>query len=296
MVLDEFVHELNDLKQRSPHTIRAYRQDVLRLFGSLAEQHVSALNEVTVRHLRRWLAQEFDTHEAATVARRAASVRAFSTWAFRAGLLATDIGQQLAVPKVARRLPRYLKQDEVDRLLDVAATASDDNEPDSIRDIAMLEVLYATGMRVSELVGIDLHDVDALNRLITITGKGNKQRVVPFGVPAADALSRYLTQARSQLVTHPGETALFVGVRGKRIDPRTVREVVYRMTRHVPGLFELSPHGLRHTAATHLVEGGADLRSVQELLGHASLETTQVYTHVSASRLQQVYKQAHPRA
>ena len=160
----------------------------------------------------------------------------------------------------------------------------------------MLEVLYATGMRVSELVGIDLNDVDALSRLITITGKGNKQRVVPYGVPAADALTRYLTQARSQLVTHPGETALFVGVRGKRIDPRTVREVVYRMTRHVPGLFELSPHGLRHTAATHLVEGGADLRSVQELLGHASLETTQVYTHVSASRLQQVYKQAHPRA
>jgi integrase/recombinase XerC len=163
------------------------------------------------------------------------------------------------------------------------------------RDSALIELLYATGIRVSELVGLDVDDLDRRRRVVTVLGKGNKQRTVPYGLAADRALDAWLG-GRPELVTDASGPALFLGARGRRIDPRTVRDVVHRRVAAVAGAPDLSPHGLRHSAATHLLEGGADLRSVQELLGHASLATTQLYTHVSVERLRSVYTQAHPRA
>ena len=190
-----------------------------------------------------------------------------------------------------------LRQDEASALLDVAAVAADDASPTGIRDVAVLEVLYASGIRVSELCGLDVNDVDWSRRVLRVLGKGAKERVVPIGIPAVTALERWLDGARDALVVSPGSgSALFLGARGRRIDPRTVRRVVHELLAHVPGAPDLGPHGLRHSAATHLLEGGADLRSVQELLGHATLTSTQIYTHVSVDRLKATYDQAHPRA
>lgn len=296
LILEEFAAHLSGPAGRSPHTVRAYVGDVQRLFQVMADNQLQSVNELTLGVLRLWLASEFEAHESSTVARRAASIRAFTGWCTRVGILNIDIGQQLSLPKTHRKLPTYLKVDEASAVLDVAAVAADDADPVHVRDWAMLEMLYATGIRVSELCGLDLVAIDRTSLTARVVGKGNKERVVPFGVPADDALALYLETARPQLVTHESGSAIFLGSRGKRIDQRAVREVVYRFTRAVPGVLVLGPHGLRHSAATHLVEGGADLRSVQELLGHSSLGTTQLYTHVSAQRLKAVYQQAHPRA
>ena len=296
LILDEYVAFLSETSARSPHTVRAYTRDVQRLFQVMADNRLTAINELTLGILRMWLANEFESHEPTTVARRAASIRSFTGWCTRVGILKIDVGQQLSPPKTHRKLPTYLKVDEATAVLDVAAVAADDSDPLHIRDWAMLELLYATGIRVSELCGLDLASIDQTSLTVRVIGKGNKERVVPFGIPANDAVSHYLTAARPHLVNDSSGAAVFLGSRGKRIDQRTVREVVYRLTRSVPGVLVLGPHGLRHSAATHLVEGGADLRSVQELLGHSSLGTTQLYTHVSAQRLKSVYQQAHPRA
>ena len=296
VVLEEFEVFLTSTAGRSPHTVRAYVRDVERLFAVMASNGLANINELSLGVLRLWLASEFDSHEASTVARRAASIRAFTGWCTRIGILKVDVGQQLSPPKTQRKLPTYLKVEEAAALLDTAAVAADDSDPVNLRNWAILEMLYATGIRVSELVGLDLLSVDRKLLTVRVIGKGNKERVVPYGIPADDALGEYLERARPALVTETSGEAVFLGSRGKRIDQRAVRDVVYQMTRAVPGLLVLGPHGLRHSAATHLVEGGADLRSVQELLGHASLATTQMYTHVSAHRLKSVYEQAHPRA
>ena len=295
-MLDEYEEFLSRTAGRSVHTVRAYIKDVQRLFIVMAAQGLNDITELTLGVLRVWLASEFDQHEASTVARRAASIRSFTAWCTRVGLLKVDVGQQLSPPKSKRSLPTYLKVEEASALLDLAAVAADDDDPLNIRNWAMLEMLYATGIRVSELVGLNLSSLDRTARTVRVLGKGNKERVVPFGIPADDALAQYLERGRTRLMNEKSSDAVFLGSRGSRIDPRTVREVVYDMTRAVPGLLTLGPHGLRHSAATHLVEGGADLRSVQELLGHASLGTTQMYTHVSAHRLKAAYEQAHPRA
>jgi integrase/recombinase XerC len=189
-----------------------------------------------------------------------------------------------------------LKQDEAIDLMSVALVAADDNDPVHIRDRCILELLYASGMRVGELVGLDIDDIDDGRRTLRVLGKGGKERVVPYGIPAQQALDTYLEQGRPTLVTGESGAALILGARGKRIDPRTVRAVVHGMLAHVPSAPDMGPHGLRHSAATHLLEGGADLRTVQEILGHATLATTQIYTHVSVERLRSTYEQAHPRA
>jgi integrase/recombinase XerC len=223
-------------------------------------------------------------------------VRTFTAWAHRRGILPDDPGLLLGTPKPHRRLPGVLRQGEARRLLEIAATAADGGTAVGSRDRAILELLYATGVRVGELVALDLEDIDHERRIIRVVGKGNKQRSVPFGAPAAEALADYLHRSRTELAGSSSRRAVFLGVRGGRLDQRAVRKLVHARLADVPDAPDLGPHGLRHSTATHLLEGGADLRSVQEMLGHASLATTQIYTHVSAERLRAVYQQAHPRA
>lgn len=295
-VLEEFLRHAAEVKRRSPNTVRAYQNDLIDLFTDLNVFEVTELSQLNLSHLRRWLGRLIESHAPATVARRAAAARAFSSWAYQAGVLPSDVGAALRSPKAGRTLPRHLSQSKAAELLDTAELAADDSDPINLRNWAILELLYASAMRVSELAGLDIHQVDINQRIARVIGKGNKERVVPFGIPAADALETYLHSARAQLAKDHSPAAVFLGKQGKRIDVRTVRQIVYDMLRHVPDAPELGPHGLRHSAATHLLEGGADIRSVQELLGHASLGTTQIYTHVSAERLKAAFKQAHPRA
>jgi integrase/recombinase XerC len=203
---------------------------------------------------------------------------------------------RLVAPKRQSHLPGVLKQQEASALLDVAAVAADDDDPIHLRDRAALELLYASGIRVGELSALDIDDVDLGAGVVRVMGKGSKERTVPFGGPARDALQAWLARGRPRVVTAESGPAVFLGRRGRRVDPRQVRTAVHRLLEHVPDAPDLGPHGLRHSAATHLLEGGADLRLVQEMLGHASLATTQIYTHVSVDRLKQSYRQAHPRA
>lgn len=292
--LDGFIASLRFERNRSAHTIRAYSGDVQHLLDTAQARGIARLDEIDLAFLRSWLATMSSAGMArSTLARRASSARAFTHWCHGRGICATDAGARLASPQVRRHLPVVLDQGQAARLLDTAGVAADDADPKALRDMAMLEVLYATGCRVSELCGIDMVDLDLAGQRIRVIGKGDKERVVPFGAPAARALRAWMAVRGAMAL--PGNDAVFVGVRGARIDQRTVRNVVQRMAAlaEVPAI---SPHALRHSAATHVLEGGADLRSVQELLGHASLATTQQYTHVSVERLRQSYALAHPRA
>lgn len=294
-VIDEYVDHLRHVRGLSEHTVRAYSGDLRRLADVATSLGIDGPEGLTLSALRRWLAVERDAASDKTVARRVASVRTFTAWAQRAGHLREDPGALLASPKVSRTLPAVLRQDQAVTLLDVAAVQADDDTAEHIRDRAMLELLYATGIRVGECVGLDLASVDRMNRTVRVMGKGRKERVVPYGAPASAALEAWL-DVRQRLVGPQSGAALFLGVRGARIDQRMVRTVLQRLLRHLPDVPEISPHGLRHSAATHVLEGGADLRYVQELLGHASLATTQLYTHVSFERLRATFEQAHPRA
>jgi integrase/recombinase XerC len=291
-----------------PHTRRAYLGDARSLLGFATDCGVTALEAVDLGLLRAWLAGELEAGRArATMARRAAGARAFTAWAHRSGRLSADPGLRLAAPRATRPLPLVLTQRDAAELLDVAAervNLAGGGDPDdtpmdravAVRDLALVEVLYATGIRVGELVGLDLTSIDEGRRLLRVRGKGDRERVVPYGVPAAQRLEIYLREARPVLARDTGEPALFLGRRGRRIDQRQVRGVVTDLVGRVEGAPAIGPHGLRHSAATHLLDGGADLRSVQELLGHATLSTTQLYTHVSVERLRASYRQAHPRA
>ncbi len=292
----EFERHLSSARDVSPHTLRAYTGDLRSLTAHLTALGHDSVDTLDLRALRSWLAQQQTLGRSrATMARRSASARAFTAWLARTGRTPTDAGAALASPKAHRPLPAALKQDEVRLLLDAAAEQAHHEDPVGCRDLAVLELLYATGIRVGELCGLDVDDLDDGRRVVRVLGKGRKERSVPYGVPAATALDRWRA-VRVQLARPGSGPALFLGARGGRIDQRTVRTVVHRRIAEVPGAPDLGPHGLRHTAATHLLEGGADLRSVQELLGHASLATTQIYTHVTRDRLRSAYEQAHPRA
>jgi integrase/recombinase XerC len=290
-VLDAFARHLHAERGLSPHTVRAYLCDVASLLDHAARMGRD-VRQLDIRVLRSWLARLHTSGLArTTLARRAAAARVFTAYAVRRGLLDTDPGALLATPKGRRRLPAVLRADEVEAMLVPANDA-----PVGLRDYAVLELLYATGVRVAELCGLDLDDVDRERRVVRVLGKGAKERSVPFGVPAAVALDDWLARGRPALAGQRSGPAVFLGARGGRLDPRTVRRVVHRRLAGVPGAPSLGPHGLRHSAATHLLEGGADLRSVQELLGHATLATTQIYTHVTVDRLKATYDRAHPRA
>ena len=293
---DDFESHLREERGRSPHTVRAYLADLDHLTDHLADRGAGVL-DMGLTDLRGWLgAQSSDGVARSTLARRAASVRTFCRWATRTGRLSADPSLRLVAPQRRAALPDVLAAGDAERLLDVAAVASDDEDPVHIRDRAVLELLYATGIRVGELTALDLDDVDDERRVVRVIGKGDKERTVPFGIPALQALDQWRRLGRPALVTAQSGPALFLGRRGRRVDQRQVRTVVHDLLRHVSDAPDLGPHGLRHSAATHLLEGGADLRVVQELLGHASLATTQIYTHVSIDRLRDSYRQAHPRA
>ncbi len=295
-VVAEFARHLSAERNLSRHTVRAYTGDLASLFVHAGVTGPENLDEIDIHALRGWLGRLQATGKArTTLARRGAAARTFTAWAHRRGLLAADPGLLLGTPKSHRTLPPVLRQNEAADLLQVAMVAADDGTPAGARDRAILELLYACGIRVGELVGLDVDDLDFDRNIVRVIGKGDKERSVPFGQPAAAAVKDWLA-ARPALVRNGSGPALFLGARGGRLDQRAVRRLVHQRLADVPGAPDLGPHGLRHSTATHLLEGGADLRSVQELLGHASLGTTQIYTHVSTERLRKVYQQAHPRA
>jgi integrase/recombinase XerC len=297
-ILDEFDEYLMLQRGRSAHTRRAYLSDLRSLFAFLAQRAPGAgLEALSLAVLRSWLAAEAGAGAArTTLARRTSAVKAFTAWALRRGLLGTVPAARLQMPKARRTLPAVLRQDQALAAMAAAKTGSQQGDSLALRDRLIVELLYATGMRVSELCGLDIDDVDLGRRLVRVLGKGDKQRTVPFGEPAAEALRAWLADGRPALATADSGPALLLGARGRRLDVRQARTVVHQTVAAVNGAPDIGPHGLRHSAATHLLEGGADLRVVQELLGHSSLATTQLYTHVSVARLRAIHEQAHPRA
>ena len=285
----------------SPHTRRAYTHDV-EVFVAWCERggcpDPAALDH---RVLRRYLAY-LQTRGLArpTIARNAAAVRAYVRFLRRRAVLSRDVALDLRTPKGRKKLPRVPRRSDAAALLNTASAAASPDGPSqgtlpavARRDLAVLELLYGAGLRVSECCGLDVGAVDLRRRTVTVLGKGAKVRRLPLGDPAADAVDAYVRQARASLVVEPTD-ALFVNLRGRRLTPRDARRILARFP--LPDGRTLHPHALRHAFATHLLEGGADLRAVQELLGHADVGTTQVYTHVTRDRLRTVYEQTHPRA
>ncbi|WP_151525226.1 tyrosine recombinase XerC [Serinicoccus kebangsaanensis] len=296
-VLAAFTQHLEVERGRSAHTVRAYLGDLAALGAFLVEREVVGLGSVRLADLRSWLGRAgAEGASRSTVSRRAAAAKTFFRWAQRTGRLEVDPSLRLVAPGKDTHLPGVLKAGQATELMDLAALAADDEDPVHQRNRAMLELLYASGMRVGELTGLDVDDVDLAQGTARVLGKGDKERIVPFGAPAAEAVTSWLSTGRPRLVTEHSGPALFLGRRGGRIGQRQVRSTLHELLQHLPDAPDLGPHGLRHSAATHLLEGGADLRTVQELLGHASLATTQIYTHVSVDRLRTAYQQAHPRA
>jgi integrase/recombinase XerC len=309
--IDGYARYLSAERGFSVNTVRAYCADLAGL-AAFAESHGAIqVTDLGLELLRDWLWTGTEAGLArATIARRSASARGFTAWLAREGILPSDPAVRLRSPKPGRTLPRVINRSQMQELLDTLEAAAHSGTPGAIRDLAIIELLYASGVRVSELVGLDVVDVDLSRLTLRVTGKGDKERVVPFGVPAQAAVVRYLTEARPLLASLPGavpssaapratappSTALFLGASRNRLGVRAVYRIVAALLESLPGSGPAGPHALRHTAATHLLDGGADLRAVQEMLGHASLGTTQIYTHVSAERLQQSYRLAHPRA
>ena len=297
-VRSAFEKYLEAERNLSVHTVRAYMGDLDSLLEHLERLELKKFADLDISHIRSWLANlQVKGGARTTLSRRAVSVRLFTKWAAKKGFLIKDVSENLATPKGHRTLPDVLNVADASTAMDALATrAAEEETPSSIRDLAMVEILYASGARVSELCGLDLEDIDYERRTIRVLGKGNKERTIPIGAPAVRALESWLKVGRPSMASDKSDRAIFLGARGKRIDQRTVRTVVYNALQALEGVERMGPHALRHSAATHLLEGGADLRTVQEILGHASLATTQIYTHVSTERLQKAFKQAHPRA
>jgi len=303
---DGFLLYLTAERGYSEHTVRAYRTDLAQLLDFLTDRGVTEPADLTLDLVRDWLWQASQAGLArTTLARRSATARSFTRWLAHTGAIPVDVGVRLKSPKTGRTLPRVVSHGQMDTLLDGLAARAATGDPASLRDAAIVELLYASALRVSELVGLDVPDIDLDRLTVRVTGKGAKERVVPFGVPAQSAIVDYLRRGRPALLaasaTDAGRSAqrtaaVFLGAQGDRLGVRAVYRLVAALLASVPGTGPSGPHALRHTAATHLLDGGADLRAVQELLGHASLGTTQIYTHVSAERLKQTYRTAHPRA
>lgn len=296
--IDGYTRHLELDRGFSAHTVRGYRTDLTDLARFAEDAGVEDTSGVDLELLRGWLWQGSTAGLAkSTLGRRSAAARGFTKWLVATGAEAADGGARLKAPRPDRHLPRVLTRTQVDDLLDDLAARAATGDPGAVRDLAVVELLYASALRVSELVGARLTDLDRGRMTVRVLGKGGKERVVPFGAPARRALDAYLEEARAVLLDgrdDPG--TLFLGARGRPLGTRSVYQLVASLLAELPGSGPSGPHAFRHTAATHLLDGGADLRAVQELLGHASLATTQIYTHVSSERLRESYRLAHPRA
>ncbi|MCX7522129.1 tyrosine-type recombinase/integrase [Microbacterium sp. STN6] len=303
---EEFAVHLRSERGFSPQTVRAYRSDLAGFTAFAAARQITTVDELSLDVFRDWLWECSKQGLAkSTLARRSATARSVSHWLSRTGKSDLDGVARLRSPRPDRTLPRVLTRAQMDDMIaDLHRRAHDASvSPDmhgraqALRDLAVVELLYASALRVSELTSLDIDDLDLDRLTVRVLGKGSKERVVPFGVPAQAAIVDYMRQGRPALAaSHATSAALFLGARGGRLGGRSVYELVSRLISKYPGGGPAGPHALRHTAATHLLDGGADLRAVQEMLGHASLGTTQIYTHVSVERLKDTYAQAHPRA
>ena len=293
--MSDFAVYLTAERGFSAHTVRSYTSDLADLGRFATTRGVATTDGVDLELLRDWLWDGSKSGLAkSTLARRSAAVRSWSSWLARTGAVASDAATRLRAPKADHHLPRVLTRAQIDGMLAGLTDRAAAGDAIATRDLAIVELLYASALRVSEVVSLDLQDIDLDRLTVRVTGKGSKERVVPFGMPAQRAIIDY-ERHRHELLVSP-TAAVFLGARGSRIGTRTVYELIAGLLADVPGSGPSGPHTLRHTAATHLLDGGADLRSVQELLGHASLGTTQLYTHVSAERLKDAYRTAHPRA
>lgn len=292
-----FLQELQGARSASPHTVRAYTGDLDLFVQSLRVAEATDLADITLEDARQWLWGMAERGDAAsTIARRVSAVKSFSQWCHRNELLPVDSLSRLSAPKKPRHLPRVVTQLAMDDLLANLASRANSDDPVALRDLAIWELLYSSALRVSELVSLRPESFDWVDGTVRVMGKGSKERVVPVGIPAQQALLAYAERARPVLFREGTPANFFVGARGGALTTRTVYRVVSDIIGEIPGSGPKGPHTLRHTAATHLLDGGADLRSVQEILGHASVGTTQIYTHVSSERLRAAHAQAHPRA
>ena len=290
----EFATYLRSSKGYSPNTLKAYLADLQDLTLILGAE--SSAEAITLGSLRDWLWRQREKGASkATIARKSAAARAFTLWLYKAGYIAEDPGLRLRSPKAGRSLPKVVSRESLEQVFSALESRATLDNPSGLRDLAMVELLYATGARVSELAALDLGNVDYSRNIVRLMGKGSKERMVPFGQPARDALDGWLRHGRNLLAQEKTDSAMFLNSRGLRVGVRQIYALVAALLENTP-TGTAGPHSLRHSAATHLLDGGADLRAVQELLGHASLGTTQIYTHVSIERLKDGYKNAHPRA
>jgi integrase/recombinase XerC len=293
---NEFADFLHAARGYSPNTVKAYAIDVQDLIAHLEKSGISKCQDVELEHLRDWLYLADQRGLAkSTLARKSAAIRTFAAWLAKNEFIETDFAQRLKSPKASKSLPTVVSRDTLEIIFEALGEVAVEGNPNGIRDLLAIELLYATGCRVSELVGLNLEDVDFSRNIMRVLGKGSKQRMVPFGEPARKALDLWLSTGRSQFSNDKSGSALLINSRGKRLGVRQIFSLVASLTAATP-TGAAGPHALRHSAATHLLDGGADLRAVQELLGHASLGTTQIYTHVSVERLRDGYAKAHPRA
>ena len=294
--LDDYRTHLEAGRGYSRHTVKGYLTDLADLVDFLEVAGCKTPAEVDLESLRAWLFSLSERGIAkSSMARKTAAARSFTAWLLERGTIQGDPGLRLRVPRANKSLPKVATREAMNEVFATLEAKALEGDPIWVRNLAIVELLYATGARVSEIVGLNVGDVDAGRRLIQVTGKGNKQRMIPYGTPCEAALERWLSVGRPALVSAETSFELFLNSRGKRIGPRAIYELVAGVLSDT-AIGAAGPHALRHTAATHLLDGGADLRAVQELLGHASLGTTQIYTHVSIERLKDGYKSAHPRA
>ena len=294
--LASFVAHLEAAKGYSANTIKSYSSDLRDLNQALSSASISNANQLKLEHLRDWLWKLSESGlSKSTIARKGAAIRAFTAWCYQQGLCEIDPGLRLRSPKLAKALPKVVSRESLGQIFEILTAKAQPDSPSAIRDLLVVELLYATGARVSEIAALNLEDIDYSRRIIRVTGKGNKQRMVPFGQPCHDALDLWMSNGRREMANDKSGSALLVTGRGSRLGVRQIYALVSAILEATP-TGKAGPHAFRHSAATHLLDGGADLRAVQELLGHASLGTTQIYTHVSIERLKAGYQNAHPRA
>ncbi len=295
-LLEEFAADLAVGKGFSANTVKAYTSDVSDLASFMESKNQNEISDLDLELVRDWLWRVSEKGlSKTTLARKSASVRAFTAWLYKNGNLDSDPGLKLRSPKASRTLPKVVSREAMSGIFEKLEPSATPDNPAAIQDLLMVELLYGSGIRVSELVGLNLEDIDYGRKILRVTGKGNKQRMVPYSDPAGDALATWIRVGRPQFENEVSQSALLINSRGKRVGVRQVYALVASLLSDT-AVGQAGPHALRHSAATHLLDGGADLRAVQELLGHSSLATTQIYTHVSVDRLKQGYLKAHPRA